>query len=346
MENNMENKSLETIETIETIEKNEKIVYVSLVEIWGSFDYEDNFIINNLFDKQKQNIEYTSNYSLTDIFIIGSMLPNNGLIHHIDEVCKKTSVKILIISEPIEYFADKLVYNLYTNNYFQYVMCCIESNKERNRYKYPLYMLRFCNKEQHIDTINQSYFQKMNDYVKTVNIYERNFCALINRHDNGYTRTPMYNALMRVCPYIHCPSKLFNNESPEILDKYGHDVYLKNFLFSICPENCECSINGYITEKLMNCCSSGAIPIYFGGFDEVDARIFNKNRIFIVNPRDEKSLEELYQKVLFLIKNPTELDTFFKQDIFCSTAYETCLSMHNDLKNLFQQLIDSARLHE
>ena len=90
---------------------------------------------------------------------------------------------------------------------------------------------------------------------------------------------------------------------------------IRKFKFNICPENYSTSIKGYITmnlskqswdkelfsgtlveentEKIMNCCLVGAIPIYFGSFNDIYSKIFNKNRILFYNPDDIDSIEKI-----------------------------------------------------
>ena len=77
---------------------------------------------------------------------------------------------------------------------------------------------------------------------------------------------------------------------------------------------------------------SGCIPIYFGKMDEVDLRIFNKNRILFYNPSDQGSVQKVFDKVKSLMNNREELLTFYKQEVFLNTATETVEMIKNNLK--------------
>ena len=65
-----------------------------------------------------------------------------------------------------------------------------------------------------------------------------------------------------------------------MLENYDNDTY-----------------NGYITEKLMDCCLGGAIPIYAGWFDEYDAQIFNKTELYFIIPRMNHPMKKFIIKL-------------------------------------------------
>ena len=246
---------------------------------------------------------------------------------------KKT---MLYITEPIHHFgfvggACEYSYRAFNENKFTYIFGCINHDPQNGRYKYPLYMFIPSFEFRNIDFYNQ-----INSMVKNTTMSQLNskhFNALIARWDVG-TRTPIFEKLKQIA-HIDCPSKLFNNCSNEELNKIGKIKYLQNYKFNICPENTDFNnIPGYITEKIMDCCLSGAIPIYAGWFDEYDEKIMNKNRIIFYNSRDEKSIEYAYYKVKFLMENPERLLHFYNQPVFCETAYETVKTLCNDFEEL------------
>ena len=79
----------------------------------------------------------------------------------------------------------------------------------------------------------------------------------------------------------------------------------------------------------MNACLGGAIPIYYGNLDDMDQRVFNKNRIIFVDP---SKLMNLYNTVKELISNQEKLVEFYKQDVFMPGAYEVMtVEMHNSM---------------
>lgn len=246
---------------------------------------------------------------------------------------------MLFITEPIQYFGSeprpvsKYSYKAFTENKFPYLFGCINHDPKNGRYKFPLYMFI-----PSFDYKNKCYYSHINYIIQNTSLSQLNakrFNALINHWDIK-TRTCIYERLINI-GHIDCPSTLFNNCSNEELNKIGKINYLQNYKFNVCSENFDYdNVPGYITEKLMECCLSGAIPIYAGWFDKYDEKILNKNRIIFYNSFDDKSIEYAYYKVKFLMENPEMLLQFYNQPVFCETAYETVQELCNDFENLLQ----------
>tara|TARA_Y100000992_G_scaffold266952_2_gene205208 strand:+ start:5472 stop:6338 length:867 start_codon:yes stop_codon:yes gene_type:complete len=229
------------------------------------------------------------------------------------ETVRKSKLKtILFITEPIancDHYKD--IYKDYKNNYFDIIFGCINHDPVNNRFKFPLYL--------HNNNFHLNYRNLItNDLVKNMSyddILSKKFCALINRWDPDNIRTDMYNCLIEL-EKITCPSKLLNNCSNEELNKIEKHNYLKQFKFNICSENFGNTLDGYITEKLNDSCLGCSIPIYCGNFDEIDGKIFNKNRILFYDYKDKESLNKVYLKVKYLLNNNDEFVRFYKQDIY------------------------------
>jgi len=131
------------------------------------------------------------------------------------------------------------------------------------------------------------------------------FCALLNRHDDGRTRTEMYNRLSKI-GHIECAGDLFRNININIdsHNKKEKIEYLSQFKFVLCPENWDYNnIDGYITEKLMDACLAGCIPIYAGWFDDIDARIFNNNRIIRFKSRSNSTMDRAINEVKIMLEH-------------------------------------------
>jgi len=292
----------------------------SIIAFWTGFSYSDNIFTNNFC----KNHLFTNNYNEADFLIIGCFLYEDiyNLIKTLN--CKK----ILFNTEPIEHISIyEYVYKMYLNNDFYYILGCINNDIFNKRYKYPLYILFI------YPHPSKNLFDSVNYYVKNSNIKNKEFCCLINRHDNNNTRTNIYNILKNI-DNISCPSNLFNNCSNNELNTIGNIEYIKKYIFNICPENCFTNINGYITEKLLNCCLGGAIPIYYGWFDEYDEKIFNKNRILFYDPLNDESINNIKNKILFLLQNDEELIKFYQQDVFNEEAFNTFNFFDNNLYNI------------
>ena len=243
---------------------------------------------------------------------------------------------MLFITEPIHHFgyfggASEYSYKAFNENKFTYIFGCINHDPINGRYKYPLYMFI-----PEFDFKNKDYYKQINNNVKNTDATQltaKRFNALINNWDPG-TRECIFQHLKSL-GHIDCPSKAFNNCSNEELNRVGKIKYLQNYIFNICSENTDNdNVPGYITEKLMECCLGGAIPIYAGSFDEYDAKIMNRNRIIFYNSKDEKSIEYAVYKVKFLMENPELLLCFYNQPVFCDTAYDTLQELCNDFEKL------------
>jgi hypothetical protein len=232
-------------------------------------------------------------------------------------------IKIQYIAEPINNLPYcKLAGYIYKNNYCHYQLGCVLNSD--CSVKYPLYML-------FPELYIKSTFDEVNNYVKTCEIHNKKFCVLINRHDMGNTRIPIYSLLSEYGT-IDCPGKLLNNCSNEELNNVGISTYVKQYKFIICSENYGNDHPGYITEKIMNACLSGAIPIYYGVFDLVDLQIFNINRIFVL---DSTNINNIAMLIKTLVNNPNLFEEFYRQPVFEETAYDTIIHMNTNIKNSF-----------
>jgi hypothetical protein len=292
----------------------------SIISMWDSYSYDNNFFTNNLNNYYKLvNINEDIDFLISGPFI-------NEEDYHI--IKNKNCIKILHITEPIEINQPyNLCYDLYKNNIFNIIIGCI-NNDNNNCIKYPLYMYNV--------NLENNIFNNVNNYVKSCSL-EKSFCTLINTHDMWNTRAVIYNKLINI-NNITCPSSLFNNCSNEEINNIGNVEYIRKFLFNICSENTLTTINGYITEKLMNCCLGGAIPIYCGWLDEIDEKIFNKNRILFYDPNNDESINNIYNKVKELMEDTNKLYDFYRMDVFVESAYETCQIMHNNLLNKLRNI--------
>ena len=303
------------------------MIRIKFTNFWHGFDYKNNFITDLL---KKYNIDYLIANDNIDYLIAGSFI-NNNIDKDIIKSYPPNTKKILFISEPIEIFFPN-TYELFINNDFTYVFGSINNlykNDKQVHFKFPLYMIYF-------DYKNNNFYSDINNYVLNQDIYSKQIICLINSHDNRNSRTPIYMNLLRKGININCPGKLFNNASNEELNLIGKQEYLKRFIFNICPENTKTLPKGYITEKLLQCCMSGCIPIYCGSFDDIDEKIFNKNRIIFYDYESEESVNYCCLQILYLTNNNNKLENFYKQPPFVDTAYKTLIDMENTFFTVFR----------
>ena len=230
--------------------------------------------------------------------------------------------KILYVGEPIGKFGfTRLSDEVFTKNLCDYAIGCI-ANKPGKWIKYPFYAYMGTN------------YKEVNEYIAKSVLENKKICTMINRHDPGNTRLPILRKLSKFMQVV-CPGKLANNCSSEEVDRIGTPEYIKQFIFNICSENFGESHPGYITEKLMNCCVGGAIPIYFGNLDEIDQRIFNKNRILFLN---EGNVQEVADRILHMCQNIQILESFYRQPAFQDTAEDAVKEIGEGVKTFFNKL--------
>lgn len=303
------------------------MIRIKFINFWKDFDYKNNFITELL---NIYNINYNVVEDNIDYLFIGSFIITDTDINIIKSFPPKT-IKILFISEAIKIFYPQ-AYILYTQNKFNYVFGSINNlyvDGKQKHFKLPLYILYF-------DYKNSNFYIDVNNFVLNQNILSKNIICLINSHDQTNSRTPIYMNLIRKGININCPGKLFNNSSNEELNLIGKQEYLKKFIFNICPENTKTYPKGYITEKLLQSCIAGCIPIYCGSYDDIDEKIFNKNRIIFYDYESDESINKCGLEIMYLINNNNKLENFYKQQPFVDTAYYTLNKMENDFFNLFK----------
>jgi hypothetical protein len=287
--------------------------------------------------KESNGTEFFNKYYGSNIIVIDVRLKHSEY----EWIFENTHLNpMLFISEPIHHFGfsgkpTEYAYKAFNENKFKYIFGCINHDPKNGRYKYPLYMFI-----PEFDMKNKDYYIQINNNVKNTNatqLMAKRFNTLINNWDPGSTRTSIYGNL-KMLGHIDCPSLLFNNCSNAELNQVGKIKFLQNYKFNICSENFDNdNIPGYITEKIMECCLGGAIPIFAGSFDEYDAKILNKNRIIFYNSKDTESIAYAVYKVKFLMENPELLLSFYNQPVFCDTAYDTVQKLCNDFDKLVER---------
>jgi GR25 family glycosyltransferase involved in LPS biosynthesis len=313
-------------------EEKKEGIKIAFIAFWHDFNYMDN-VYTKTFLKKYKNIEISTNPDEANILIVGSFINQQSKEYIENLKAQKPDLKtILCITEPIGNFYQE-AFQMLLSFPFDKVFGCI-NNDGLNRNKYPLYLNYF-------DYEDTNIYSLANNYVKNIELktlITKDFCCLINSHDQGNTRGNIHS-LLNLIKVVTCPGKLFNNCSNEELNKIGNVNYIKNFVFNICGENFKTQFPGYITEKLLHACLGGAIPIYFGSFDEVDENIFNKNRIIFYDAYDINSIVNTYNFIKDLYNNPEKLLEFYRQPIFQDSAYETVMNMKKNMESMFDGLI-------
>ena len=303
----------------------------TIICMFPAFNYETNLYSREILKK----FEYVKNKNdeSIDIFLIGSFIKEDDYIF-IKNL--KNKIKLMWLSEPIIYHF-KYPFKLIKENKIDYIYGCVMDNIKNNRFKLPLYINYYKGWEQE-NYYSVKYFKDLNNNkIEKEELIKKEFCTLIARHDNWNTRKNIYNKLINI-DKITCPSQLLNNFDNEKMNKIGKKDFLKNYIFNLCPENSKYNFPGYITEKLMDCCVSGCIPIYCGKLDENDKKVFNMDRIIFYESDNESSLYKCYRKVKELYEDKDKLLEFYNQDIFNEKSSEEVNRLINNFKNFIKTM--------
>lgn len=280
--------------------------------------FPDTDIITQFF---KDGDRVSNNLREINVLIIGDFLTAEEFAM----IQMYKGLRIMYIAEPIMNLPMcSISREIFVQKKYTAAIGCISNRCDKyNWVKYPLY--RYSVK------FSPDSFRETNSYVATANLDAKAFCTLINRHDWGNTRTPIYELLKHVGE-ITCPGKLHNNCSNAEVNAIGNIEYIKKFIFNICCENFGNDHPGYVTEKLMNACLGGAIPIYYGELDAIDRKIFNADRIIFLNSENTHNVAE---QVKHLYENGDALKRFYMQPVFCEGAYEEMLAMDVNAMGFF-----------
>lgn len=301
--------------------------------MFPAFNYESNLYSKTIMKKYSYIVHDKKLES--DIYLIGSFIKEKDYKYIKTQL--KNKIKILWLSEPIIHHS-KYVYPLIQDNEFNIIYGCVTNKILNNHYKLPLYINYYKAYEQE-QYYNQDFFRKVNEQNKITQeqLNKKDFCALICRHDTWNTRKPIYEKLKKINKII-CPSQFENNYNHDFFEKLGKNKFLKKFIFNLCPENSEGNYPGYITEKLMDCCLSGAIPIYYGKLDAIDQKIFNLKRILFYIPSNQESINKVLHKIKYMMNNKNELNDFYNQDIFLENAHIEFETMIQRFKNKVENI--------
>lgn len=248
--------------------------------------------------------------------------------------------RILLLEEPLgprTWFKD--AYRLYKSGFFHIVYGCIHDSP-RTVYR-PFYLKHFTFQRADSATGTNT-FEAVNLRTKNTTLKElvcKKFAALINRHDPGRTREPIWK-VVSAFGQVACPGKLFNNCSNTELNAMGKPKWLAQFLFNICPENFPAALPGYISEKIFDALLSGAIPIYFGQLTALEKRLFNVQRILQVDPYDPVSLQKLKLQLQAWRRDTSSVLAFYQQPVFLEGAYEIAQEHMRQAVARFKELLN------
>lgn len=191
-----------------------------------------------------------------------------------------------------------------------------EFRKEANYLRFPLWIFHrdFIKPTATLEDI-QALIDRLNAVETRATLGRSKFIAQISSHDSGGQRGRLVDLLSSIGD-VDCAGK-FRNNTDALWSRYADvkEDFLANYKFSICVEN---SLGeGYITEKIFECISSGCIPIYWGAY--LEPGILNPEAILLYEEGKEK---ELYDKVKLLWEDEEAYRKFIEIPPFADGAAE------------------------
>lgn len=279
----------------------------------------------------KEGDGVVENFDECNTLIMGDFLQPDEMM----KICQNPAkAVIMFVGEPRNKFQFSNFSDMMWNATAYHMAYGCIANRENRWIKYPLYVAQ----------CKEGVFNQTNTFVQTNDALSyttesgekqaKRFAALINRHDPANTREKVYEEMLQLGLPIDCPGEFKNNCSNEELNRIGKPEWLKRYMFNICFENHVDAQKGYITEKLMDACLSGTVPIYNGTLDDVDAQIFNKDRIIFYHSPDYA------EKMDWLMASPANYEEFYKQPVFMPTAWQTVSQMTQQVANMFDACRD------
>lgn len=165
------------------------------------------------------------------------------------------------------------------------------------------------------------------------------FASLIARHVGSFEfsqlRTDMYREVSKIAP-VSCAGKLFHNDDTLWQDfKNDKITYLKQFRFSICPENSDAA--GYTTEKLFEAFLARTVPIYCGSKGKPEQDLVNQSAILLWQNGGDNA--QLLARVKELNESKTAYDDFIRQPVMLPTMVDYVLDRYQQLEMAIKKII-------
>ena len=202
--------------------------------------------------------------------------------------------------------------------------------------RFPLWILPLIDPENTTEVAIKKLCEKISNHPVS-EIDSRRFCSVVSGHDPNGLRKNIYDSLIGI-DEISCGGRFMNN-TDELKLKFNNDKirYLEQFKFNICPENSNAP--GYVTEKLIEAISSGAIPIYWGSDNDPEPDILNKDAIIFWN-RDGDNTKNI-EFIRTLHENPQLYKDFYSQARLKPEANVIISQCLDELESRLRALIDA-----
>lgn len=163
----------------------------------------------------------------------------------------------------------------------------------------------------------------------------KKFASLVSSHDDGKIRTILFNNLSKI-DRIESGGKLLNN-TQALKEDFNNDKrrFIGHYKFNICPENS--NKEGYVTEKVFEAIKSNTIPIYWGGNNNPEPNVLNKDAILFYD--GPNSLPGLNRQIEDLHRKPKLYKEFLDQPKFQPNAEEYIIHLFDSLHSKILQVL-------
>lgn len=163
----------------------------------------------------------------------------------------------------------------------------------------------------------------------------KRFASLVCSHDKGNTRTKLFHLLSQIDRVDSGGAYLNNTDAlkKEFNDDKGK--FIGHYKFNICPENTD--REGYVTEKVFEAIRYNTIPVYWGGLNNPEPDVLNKDAILFYKGPD--SAPGLLKQIEELHNHPKLYKEFLEQPKFQPKAAEYIIDLYEDLYTKMQQML-------
>ncbi|WP_341834710.1 glycosyltransferase family 10 [Chitinophaga pollutisoli] len=164
---------------------------------------------------------------------------------------------------------------------------------------------------------------------------ERKFASLVCSHDKGKLRTILFHAMSTI-DRVDSGGRYLNNTNA-LQDEFQDDKarFIGQYKFNICPENTD--REGYVTEKVFQAIRSNTIPVYWGGLNNPEPEVLNKDAILFYNGPD--SMPGLLKQIEELHRNPKLFSEFLAQPKFQPHADEYIIHLFDSLHRKMKKVL-------
>ena len=281
---------------------------ISIINFWKDTD-NDMFFVNFFRENVDKTIKIVPYNENPDI-LLSSVCGN---IFHISKI--KAKVKIMFLGENLSrspYSKWKKILGL-----FDFVVGFHCTDLQKNRIRFPLWLIYYPFYKWHDDYNILNYIQKENDRNRLTHKTILSTC--IARHDRGGQRSFICDMIEKYKPgQVKYPSSFRNNTDGIPSGKKNKINFLKQCIFNVCPEN---SIGDlYHTEKIMHAFEGGTIPIYWGS-DKPEQELIHEHKYIYCNldgmdtikiKQSIDSYQNFYKGPIFTENGPYIIDHYYE----------------------------------